>query len=138
MNKKNMVRFTLDMNPPTKTAQQKRWTCRSGKPQPYNDPVYVANVNEYLYLLKKDKPKKPLKAPVWVEIKFTFPVKDKKRWGKRKTTRVDVDNVAKGFIDALQTTGYFKDDAHISDLYISKYWGEKGSIEVVMFEIVEG
>lgn len=46
--------------------------------------------------------------------------------GKPHTSKPDVDNLLKGFMDAL-----FKNDAHVSDIKASKVWAYNGAIEVI-------
>lgn len=65
---------------------------------------------------------------------ITFYIPMPKSWPKRKRALTagrhhkgtpDVDNLAKGLLDAI-----FKDDSHISDIRISKRWNHTGHIAV--------
>lgn len=69
-------------------------------------------------------------APRGAHILFVLPMPAS--WSKRKKRQMnsephesvpDIDNLAKGLLDAL-----FDDDAHISDIRISKQWGHVGGI----------
>lgn len=44
----------------------------------------------------------------------------------------DTDNFLKGFLDAL-----YEKDGHIWDIRGSKFWAEKGAIEIVIWESPE-
>lgn len=85
--------------------------------------------------LKKYRPSMPVENPVRLFIVFYFDVKERSKWGRCKTTKPDLDNFAKEFIDAMVSIGFFKDDALIYDLHIKKYYAEKASIYVEWEEI---
>ena len=66
---------------------------------------------------------------------WNFPIKDKKKWGKLKTTRPDTDNVEKMLKDEMTRLGFWKDDAQVCVEIILKYWSEKGSITIMVDEV---
>ncbi len=88
------------------------------------------------YYTYKDEIKKHLKPedfPVsGAHVTFFLPMP--KSWSKKKKDRhylkphqkrPDVDNLAKGLLDAL-----YSEDAHIYDIRVSKYWAHKGLITI--------
>jgi Holliday junction resolvase RusA-like endonuclease len=61
-----------------------------------------------------------------------------KSWSKKKalemrglpiTGRPDIDNLAKAILDALNGVTY-EDDAQVSDLHVTRRWGETDSVRV--------
>ena len=60
---------------------------------------------------------------------FSFATKDKKRWGKPKTTRSDIDNICKGVFDAGNGI-VWEDDALIWFLAARKVWSEEDHIRM--------
>jgi Holliday junction resolvase RusA-like endonuclease len=45
--------------------------------------------------------------------------------GKPHDQKPDIDNLAKGFIDAFKV-----EDKHVAILHVSKYWADEGGIEL--------
>lgn len=86
-----------------------------------------------------NKPKVPFDKGVAVTLKvyFVYGTKDKKKWGKRKITRPDGDNLMKGFQDYMQHYRYFMDDAQIAPLIVDRFWGQNNKIIVELFKTDE-
>jgi len=68
------------------------------------------------------------------DLQVTFRLPMPKTWGKRKQEakdgtphdgKPDIDNLAKGFMDAFK-----KEDKHVYRLYAEKYWARAGSITI--------
>lgn len=80
-----------------------------------------------------DAPPVPLEGPLSVELVFTVP--------KPKTTKLshpkpDIDNYAKGILDAITADGRFwRDDTQVRTLLATKAWGASGSIAVSVKEL---
>ena len=102
--------------------------------------LHKENVNsarhKFIIALRPNKPKEPISRPVRLYLWFAYDVKDKKKWGKYKPTVPDVDNIAKEFIDAMKTVGYFIDDAVVCDLRVIKTYSENASI-MVQYEVID-
>lgn len=86
---------------------------------------------------KPHLPPEPIAAPVFVTMDFFFArPKSHFRTGKRAgelrdgapdlyTSKPDVDNLAKAVLDAMTTIGFWRDDAQVWNLSVSKnYVGE--------------
>ncbi len=127
--------FFMD-NMPT-TRQQKGIKVVKGQVRSYN------RGNTANYELQKNllmnKPKVPFDKGVAVTLKvyFVYGTKDKKKWGKRKITRPDGDNLMKGFQDYMQHYRYFMDDAQIAPLIVDRFWGQNNKIIVELFKTDE-
>lgn len=77
---------------------------------------------------------------VALKARFVFILPLPKSYSKKKkelllgqpmTDRKDIDNMQKSVMDVLQGR-YFNDDCQIYHVTASKYWGEKGRIEVYL------
>lgn len=119
------------------TRQQKGIKVVKGQVRSYN------RGNTANYELQKNllmsKPKVPFDKGVAVTLKvyFVYGTKDKKKWGKRKITRPDGDNLMKGFQDYMQHYRYFMDDAQIAPLIVDRFWGQNNKIIVELFKTDE-
>ena len=123
----NIFRLTFDTMPKG-TAQQKRYDGRRGIY--FKSKTLIEAEKVFYYALKPHAPKKPSELPVVVCLSFYFDVKDNKKWGLPKITVPDLDNYCKAFLDQMVKCGFFKDDAQIVELHLSKFWSEKASIAV--------
>lgn len=119
------------------TRQQKGIKVVKGQVRSYN------RGNTANYELQKNllmnKPKVPFDKGVAVTLKvyFVYGTKDKKKWGKRKITRPDGDNLMKGFQDYMQHYRFFMDDAQIAPLIVDRFWGQNNKIIVELFKTDE-
>jgi Holliday junction resolvase RusA-like endonuclease len=83
---------------------------------------------ELTCLLLEYRPAKPFLEPIelTMEIYYPFNKTELKRVIKQGVVphgkRPDLDNIAKGLLDALQKANYFKDDALICKLNLAKYF----------------
>lgn len=122
---------------PKATAQQKGVYVRNGKPHFYDKSSVEIARNQFYAALKPYAPKKPSGAPIRLVIWFAFDVKDKKLWGKPKTSRPDTDNYLKLFKDVMTLCGFWIDDAQVVDERVYKTYAEKATIMVRWEEISE-
>lgn len=131
------MKFEFFMNKMPTTRQQKGIKVVKGQVRSYN------RGNTANYELQKNllmnKPKVPFDKGVAVTLKvyFVYGTKDKKKWGKRKITRPDGDNLMKGFQDYMQHYRYFMDDAQIAPLIVDRFWGQNNKIIVELFKTDE-
>lgn len=129
----NIFRLTFDTMPKG-TAQQKRYNGRTHtyfKSKALRDTEFIFFESLYPYA-----PDKPSEKPIRLSLTFHFDIKDKKKWGRYKTTVPDVDNYAKAFIDQMTKSGFWLDDSQISELYLAKFWSNSALI-VVNWEELE-
>ena len=121
---------------PKGTAQQKRYNGRTHTY--FKDRKLMETEKEFFFALRPYAPEEPSELPIELHIWFYFDVKEKKKWGKPKVSKPDVDNFAKAFIDQMGKSGFFRDDSQITDLHIEKYYAEKATIVVEWEEIKDG
>jgi len=62
-----------------------------------------------------------------VKLAFHFATHHRRKWGEPKTTRPDVDNLAKAVIDALADGN----DSHVWRIEASKFWAEEDWIVIL-------
>lgn len=118
---------------PTGTAQQKKF----GHGYVYESKNAREARKMYQEQLQKIAPDHPLTKAVSLEIEFEYVIKDKKKKGTLKTSRPDLDNVAKLFIDELMKAGFIVDDSQIVKLCLFKRFSEddEARIKVDLKEI---
>lgn len=77
-------------------------------------------------------------TPEACRVEMAFERAPLKSWSKKKavdmrgepiTTKPDLDNLVKSILDALNGIAY-EDDAQVSDLHVSRRWGETDSVRV--------
>lgn len=131
------MKFEFIMDKMPSTRQQKGIKVVKGQLRTYN------RGNTANYELQKNllmnKPKVPFDKGIAITLKvyFIYRTKDKKKWGKCKTTRPDGDNLMKGFQDYMQFYRYFMDDAQIAPLIVDRFWGQNNKIIVELFKTDE-
>lgn len=118
---------------------------KRGKVQ-VRDPQKSKDFKSYVKLIASQyRPKKLLTGPLAVELRVYKPilksftlkqVEDAKNGIKRPITKPDLDNHAKGVLDAMNMIIY-KDDAQIVDLVVSKFYSDYPRIEVFIKELSE-
>lgn len=79
----------------------------------------------------------PYEGAVFVRITFNFAVKEKKKWGKYKTSSPDLDNSEKLLLDAMTDCGIWNDDRQVVTKYSEKMYSEKPYIEIAVGEVRE-
>lgn len=131
------MEFRLCCVPPITTAQQKRLVMVAGKPRFFKAKKQAQAESVLAALLRPHIPPEPFRAPVSLEIHIVWPYV--KSTPKRTltagvpvahTTRPDLDNWAKGFIDLLAVLRFIEDDADIVRLALSKERGPSPGITV--------
>lgn len=89
------MRFFLDINPPTATAQEKAVCVIGGRPIFY-DPAPLKKAKAMLMEhLGKHRPAEPLAGAVELRTTWLFPVVKKHKSGEWRTSRPDTDNLQK-------------------------------------------
>lgn len=123
--------FTMTFDEmPKGTAQMKRYDGRSG--HYFKSKRLQQTEDIYLTELEKYKPEHPIEGAVAVNIWFEYEIKAKKKRGTWKTSRPDVDNVAKLLIDCMTKVGYWKDDSQIVKLNLRKSYSRTESAEITI------
>ena len=112
------VSFFWQGIPPRSTAQTRRHT-RSGKT--YRTPGNRRAVATLRAVCEPHAPRIAFKGPVALDAALTFPSRSQRVLPR--TRRPDADNLAKDLLDALQATGFFKDDSQVACLIMRKFDG---------------
>ena len=122
---------------PAGTAQQKRYDGRSkrffkSKTLQQTEDAYMSQLFEY-------RPQQPLQGAVSLHIEFMYSIKDKKKKGKWKTSKPDVDNVAKLLIDCMTRCGFWVDDSQVVILRLAKRYTiqDEASIHIYYREVFD-
>lgn len=126
----------LYINPMPVPRHRTRVAKIKGKyvPLAYNDPDYTKWKTEVArQLVQMPKPDESLKN---IRLRCHFEVEQPKKT-KLSTPRGDVDNYAKGLMDAITQANWWKDDSQVVHLSTSKSWAPKGKPGSIRFIITE-
>lgn len=124
------MNFFIQVEPPTVTAQEKKITCRNGKPIVYDSKEIKAARQLFISLLRPHAPKEPLTGPVLLSVSWHFKPTGRHASGDWKITRPDTDNLQKLFKDCMTAAGFWKDDAQVCAEYVFKLWSSVPGINV--------
>lgn len=135
------LKFFLFMRPPTVTHQEQKTGVnrRTGKPYRYEAPELKAARLKLRDALAAKRPGKPLRGPVWLQVKWCFPLDagGRHRNGEYKTSKPDTDNLQKLLKDEMTHLGFWTDDAQVCSEHVEKFWAEVPGIYVRAFEMEE-
>lgn len=124
------MRFFLDINPPTATAQEKSVRIIHGRPVFYEP----ANLKQAKALLMNSltgyKPAEPMQGALELRTTWLFPVGKSHKGGEWRITRPDTDNLQKMLKDCMTKCGYWKDDAQVVREIVEKQWAEEPGIHI--------
>ncbi len=131
------MKFTLHIDPPRTTDQQHRFGGfgRNGRAIVYDGKKLREARTMIAGALIPHAPAEPARGAIHLVVRWFFPTKDKRKWGKWKTTRPDTGNVQKMFLDEMTKVGFWIDDAQIVVEHVEKYWAQEGRVEVTIFEL---
>jgi len=136
-----VIHFHLPIVPPKATSQTKRLVMVGGKPRFFAKKEHQSAENDLMLLCSAHVPNYHLIGPVRLSVKFVFPFRKsetKRRMGMGilpNDSRPDCDNLVKLVGDVLTKLQFYKDDGQVSDLRVSKFWGERVGITVTICEI---
>lgn len=132
------LNFTLRVVPGKSTAQHKGMIIRYGKPFFFKNKKQMAESNLLSGLLREHVPDEPFDGPVTLCLDVTWPFRksEKKRiialGSVFHTSKPDLDNWVKDFIDTLVRMQFIANDAAICDLHCRKFWGREPGIRVTI------
>lgn len=109
------VSFFHECTPPTATAQTRRHTGRAS----YLPPATARAQALLRAVMEPHAPPAPLAGPLRVTLLWTWPGEGP----APKTTRPDLDNLAKLALDAMTWAGYWQDDSQVAELLTAKFTG---------------
>lgn len=131
----------LDMTPPSVTHQGggKRMNRRTGAF--FGNPAYEAAKQETILKLKRYLRREAFTGPVAITVLWVRPWRTSEAAKRRKggllpcTTKPDLDNMNKMLMDCLTELEFLQDDAQVSQLLLSKAWGDTPGIWIHVREI---
>lgn len=132
-----MIQFFVEFIPPTATAQQRRHT-RSGISYL---PANVRRAQSLLYAeFMPHRPSAPMDGALAVSVEWCFPHPHSASAGMKlrkipRTTRPDLDNLAKLALDVMTRCGYWRDDSQLVALTMRKFYSPTPGIAVTVEEI---
>lgn len=135
------IYFELEENPKG-TAQMKGTSFQGGRIHHYEKPIvrrqadiYRQAILEALTDTQQEVPR--YEEPISVTVNFCYSIKDRKRWGEWKTSKPDLDNSVKLLLDVMTKMGFWKDDALISRLVITKKLSGAPSVEIDIRRLIQ-
>jgi len=120
-----MLTIYIPGPPETATAQQKGVRIVRGRPMFFTKSRVIQAEQRILAAIKPPASTFP-DGPLSVGITFVFPLRtrDVERCDLiAMSTRPDIDNLTKGYVDAFTRAGYWTDDSQIAALAVSKWRG---------------
>lgn len=138
-----MIAFHLDIVPPKATSQSagKRMMIRNGKPMFFKNKDAKQAQESLIALCQPFAPSQPIEDPVALLVEFTFPWRASEPKWRRQLGRVahdkrpDCDNLVKMLGDVLTQLKFYRDDAQVAQLTVTKAWGYRPGIRVSISEI---
>lgn len=143
-----MISFTLNIEPPATTAQQKGERVvlpKHGKPfiGHYTKKKVAQAALAFGVALAPHRIPTPMVGPILLTMTFVYPWRKSEPKRNRlknimpKFTIPDVDNSAKLIIDVMTKQKFWNDDGQIADLHLRKYWGNHPGITILAYEMNE-
>ncbi len=139
-----VLEFRVNALPPKRTAQQKGAFVRNGRVHFFTKAAIRAQEENTVALVLSKLPDdwQPLTGPLSLKLRFCFPYRKSEKKAVVRSgqevphdVRGDLDNLCKGFLDALGTAGVFHDDAQVSALSAVKVWGPSAYFTVRVAQI---
>jgi Holliday junction resolvase RusA-like endonuclease len=131
-----ILSFFLDIDPPTRTAQQKGASVIGGHVHHYVKPEVRAAQEILRAALRPYAPDKPLDGPLSLNCFWYFTSKSHKP-GTWRTTRPDTDNLQKGLKDCMTAEGFWHDDSQVVIECCSKRWDSRPGIRIELMTLEE-
>lgn len=131
-----MIKFHLPITPPKCTSQTKRLAMIGGKPRFFAKKSHKDAEDDLLSLCMPYAPAEPLQGPLKLTVRFVFPWRKSESKRRRAMAilpndcRPDADNMIKLVGDVLTKLRFYNDDGQVSDLRVSKFWGDHVGISV--------
>lgn len=124
---------------PSGTAQQRKMAVVKGRIMTYPSKTLEEARRIYARELKKLEKDDPYSGAIKLSIVFGYGTKEKKKIRQQwKTTKPDLDNIAKVFIDSLMHHGFIEEDSNIVQLSLTKHWDDHSYILFVLEEVENG
>lgn len=131
----NKIEFSVDVNPPKATAQQKGARIAGKFIQFFKKKKVRDTEKLFAALFYPHAPDEPMEGPLSLTVTWFFPYRksEKKSLVREEkiiphTVRPDLDNLEKSLIDTLTKLQFWRDDAQVCAKLTKKYWAPKGKI----------
>jgi len=133
-----MISFRLDIIPPKATSQSsgKRIQVVNGRPMFFKNKKALSAENDLLLLCSSFVPPRPLEGPLELHVDLVWPWRKSEPKYKRKlgripmTSKPDCSNAVKHIEDVLTKLQFWKDDSQVTDLRVTKAWGDSPGIAI--------
>lgn len=139
------LEFILHCEPPKHTAQGSSTILKNFKTGKFfigkkSNSNAIQAKNELMWLLMPHRPQKPLEGAIKLEIDIFY------SWRKSETkknrekgqmpviTKPDLDNWVKQFNDCLTRLSFWRDDAQVFDMHLTKFYSDTPMIRVKITE----
>ncbi len=118
------MKFFMEMDPPTATAQEKSVRVVNGKPL-FFEPSRLKEAKKLLIgHLILNRPERPLEGPLSLTVQWKFPRGKSHKAGEWRVTRPDTDNLQKMLKDCMTRVGFWNDDAQVVHEEVEKIWSD--------------
>ncbi|RKM55431.1 RusA family crossover junction endodeoxyribonuclease [Butyrivibrio sp. CB08] len=118
------MRFFMEMEPPTATAQEKSVRVIHGRPV-FFEPSRLKEAKKLLMgHLSDNVPDEPFEGAVALKVLWLFPKGKSHKAGEWRTTRPDTDNLQKMLKDCMTKVGFWNDDAQVVLEIVGKAWSD--------------
>lgn len=130
-----ILRFFLPMNPPTKTAQQKRWKCVNGKPIAYQSAELKAAYMKLRDGVARFKPEEKIADSIQLLVQWGFPADKKHPAGSWRKGKPDTDNLQKMLKDVMTEAGFWEDDCLVVSETVQKFYVDTPGIYIAITKV---
>ena len=132
-----ILRFFLPMNPPTKTAQEKRWKCVNGKPIAYQSAELKAAYMKLRDGVARFKPEEKIRDSIQLLVQWGFPADKKHPAGSWRKGKPDTDNLQKMLKDVMTEVGFWEDDCLVVSETVQKFYVDTPGIYIAIAKVGE-
>lgn len=130
-----ILRFFLPMNPPTKTAQEKRWKCVNGKPIAYQSAELKAAYMKLRDGVARFKPEEKIRDSIQLLVQWGFPADKKHPAGSWRKGKPDTDNLQKMLKDVMTEAGFWEDDCLVVSETVQKFYVDTPGIYIAIAKV---
>ena len=134
-NTNEILRFFLPMNPPTKTAQEKRWKCVNGKPIAYQSAQLKAAYMKLRDGVARFKPEEKIRDSIQLLVQWGFPADKKHPAGSWRKGKPDTDNLQKMLKDVMTEAGFWEDDCLVVSETVQKFYVDTPGIYIAIAKV---